>query len=206
MNASDLESETDLESEMDLLTRWTEKGNKIVIDTHWLLPRRTVGRLAVLTALLLGSLVVACEAPELLVPDAEQVESYYTYSGQLTAEVTGNVAEITITQPAAQLRRGGRLWAKVGPYVLLFSQPTQQLFTDFQGLAGVRVITRAPGGQMVAQAMLRQQALNELTWKRALNVSGLARRDGTKRPTTLETLVLFGEDRTEFEYSSRYVR
>lgn len=161
--------------------------------------RTALGGLAVLT---LG----ACEQQDLSLPTAEQVASYYVYEGQLTAEMSGNVAEVTVRQSAEQLRRGGTLWAKVGPYVFLFSDPTERLFRDFGGLAGVRVITTAPGGAEVARALLPRDALNELTWRRALNISGLARREGTDRPSRLERLVAWGEDHTEYEYSPRYVR
>jgi hypothetical protein len=146
-----------------------------------------------------------CEEPDLTLPSAEQVESYYQYEGELSVEMSGNVAEITIRQSGTQLRRGGRLWAMVGPYVLLFSEPTRQLITDFGGLGGVRVITTAPGGHEVARALLPRDALNELTWRRALNIAGIARRDGTEQPSRLEALVQWGQDHTEFEYNPRYV-
>lgn len=159
---------------------------------------------------LLGALLLAaaggCREQDLSLPTAEQVASYYSYTGQLTAEMSGNVAEITVVQSSQQLRRGGTLWAKVGPYVLLFSEPTQRLFNDFGGLGGVRVITTAPGGTEVARALLARDGLNELTWRRALNVAGTARRDGTERPSFLEALVTWGEDHTEYEYNPRYVR
>lgn len=156
--------------------------------------------------LILMPLLASCEEPDLTVPTAEQVAAYYTYEGQLTAEMSGNVAEITIRQPGNQLRRGGTIWAKVGPYIFLFSPPTQQLFEDFGGLAGVRVITTAPGGTEVARSFLLRDDLNDLTWRRALNIAGVARRDGTEQPSRLEDLVHWGEDHTEYEYNPRYVR
>jgi hypothetical protein len=94
----------------------------------------------------------------------------------------------------------------VGPYIYLLSQPTQELFRDFNGLAGVRVVTRV-GDAEVARALLPRDALNDITWKRALNVNGLARRDGTERPALIEDLIEFGEDHAaSYEYSSRYIR
>jgi len=163
-------------------------------------PARGVAVLAVVLAL------GACEPPDLTVPTPKQVESYFAGVATVSASLSGNVAEVTVKQSGQQLRRGGSLWAKVGPYIYLFSEPTQQLFTDFGGLAGVRVITTAPGGTEVARALLARDGLNELTWRRALNVAGIARRDGTDRPSTLETLVTWGEDHSEVEYSPRYVR
>lgn len=153
--------------------------------------------------LLLGA--SACAPEPLVVPTAEEVESYFAYSGQLSAEMSGNVAVITVSQDSRQLRRGGVLWAKVGPYVVLFSQETKQLFEDYSGLAAVRVVTKAPGDRTVAEALLARDTLNDLTWRRALNVAGHARTGGTERPSLLDELVRWGEDHTEFEYNPRYV-
>jgi hypothetical protein len=119
--------------------------------------------------------------------------------------VAGNVAEITIAQSPQQLRRGGRIWAQVGPYIYLFSEPTVSLFRDYGGLAGVRVVT-VVGNTEVARALLPRTALNDLTWRRALNVAGRARLEGTERVSLLEDLTRFGEDHTEFEYNPRYTR
>ena len=66
------------------------------------------------------------------------------------------------------------------------------------------MITTAPGGTEVARATLLRSSLNDLTWRRALNIAGLARRDGTEQLTLLEDLIGWGEDRTEFEYNPRY--
>lgn len=157
-------------------------------------------------AIAVAMVPVACDEPDLTLPTSHEVASSYSYGGGLRVEMSGNVAEIRIVQPASQLRRGGTLWAKVGPYVILFSQETEDLFLAYPGLAGVRAVTVTPGGAEVARALLPRDALNGITWRRALNVAGLARRDGTRRPTLLEALVTWGEDHTEFEYNSRYIR
>lgn len=149
--------------------------------------------------------LAACQAEELAVPTGEEAAAYFAAVPSASVEMSGNVAEVTVTQPASQLRRGGSLWARVGPYIYLFSDATRSLFTDFPGLAAVRVITETAGGTEVARATLARNTLNDLTWRRALNVAGLARRDGTERVTLLEDLVEWGEDRTEFEYNPRYV-
>ena len=149
--------------------------------------------------------LMGCEEVDLTLPTAEEVESVYLYEGTLTATMNGNVAEVTIVQAERQLRRGGTLWAKVGPYVFLFSEETEGLFRDYPGLAGVRVVTVTPGQQEVARALLLRESLNDVTWRRSKNISGLARRDGTRRPTLLESLVEWGEDHTEFNYSPRYI-
>jgi hypothetical protein len=145
-----------------------------------------------------------CAEEPLVVPTAEQVATYYSSTSRLSVEMSGNVAEVTVVQDAGQLRRGGSLWARVGPYIYLFSTPTQEAFAAYNGLAAVRVITTAPGGTEVARATLLRGTLNDLTWRRALNVAGLARRDGTERLTLLEDLIRWGEDHTEFEYNPRY--
>jgi len=156
--------------------------------------------------LLISGASLGCENPELSLPSSAQVEGAYTYGGGLSATMSGNVAEVTIVQADRQIRRGGTLWVKVGPYVLLFSKETEGLFRAYPGLAGVRAVTVTPDGAEVARALLTRGALNDLTWRRALNIAGLARRDGTRKPTLLEDLVRWGEDHTEFSYNPRYSR
>ncbi len=149
---------------------------------------------------------MGCQEKDLTVPTAEAVEDAFEYEGALSVAMSGNVAEITVVQPERQIRRGGSLWAKVGPYVLLFSQETEDLFLSYPGLAGVRVVTTVPGGAEVARALLPRDTLNSLTWRRALNISGRARKDGTRRPTLLEDLVRWGENHTDYTYNPRFTR
>ncbi len=151
-------------------------------------------------------LATGCQAPtDQAVPSAEDVEAYYDHQTDLKAEVMGNVATLTVAQSAQQIRRGGALWAKVGPYVFLFTEETHQLFLDYPGLAGVRVVTRV-GEARVASALLHRGELSGTLWRRSMNIAGQARRDGTRRVTLLEDLVDWGEAHTEFEYNSRYTR
>lgn len=167
-------------------------------------PRGTAG-----LALVLMAGLAACQADqERVVPTAEQVaEGYGEIRSRMAVEMNGNVAELTVTQPWNQIRRGGSLWARVGPYVFLFSGATQEVFRRYSGLAAVRVETRTPGGTRIAEATLRRDALNDLTWRRALNISGKARRDGTSRPSLIEELIRWGEDHAvDFEYNPRYTR
>ena len=159
-----------------------------------------------IVALLLMGLVAGGTEEPLVVPTAEQVASHYASTSRLSVEMSGNVAEVTVVQDEGQLRRGGSLWARVGPYIYLFSPPHQEAFAAYSGLAAVRVITTAPGGTEVARATLLRATLNDLTWRRALNVAGLARRDGTEQLTLLEDLIRWGEDHTEYEYNPRYTR
>lgn len=161
-----------------------------------------VGRGALLLALLASA---GCEEPDLTLPTDDQVAEYFSATRISSARMAGNVAEISIAQSADQLRRGGRIWAQVGPYIYLFSDPTLALFRDFGGLAGVRVVTTV-GTAEVARATLPRTALNELTWRRALNVAGRARLEGTEQITLLEDLIVFGEDHTTFVYNERYTR
>ena len=151
----------------------------------------------------LGAL--GCEEPDLTLPRASDVEAHYATQRRITVEMSGNVAEVTVYQPSEQLRRGGSLWAKVGPYVFLFSDATRELFVQYPGLAGVRVVTRSPSGAEVARALLARDALNALTWRRALNIAGRARRDGTEKVTLLQDLVRWGEDHTTFQYADAFV-
>ena len=144
------------------------------------------------------------EQPELTVPTAEEVERHYSSVTDLTAEIRGNVAAITVVQSANQLRRGGSLWARVGPYIYLFSAETHSLFEAYPGLAAVRVSTRTAGGVPVASAILTRDELSGVLWRRSLNIAGQARRDGTESPARLEDLIDWGEEHTEFEYSARY--
>lgn len=145
------------------------------------------------------------DRPELIMPTAEEVETYYEYAQGLEAELVGNVAVLTVEQSARQLRDGGRLWARVGPYIFLFTDETRQLLEDFPGLAGVRVTTRV-GTAQVATALLAREDMPDILWRRSLNIAGKARRDGTQQMTLLEDLVDWGESHTEFEYNPRFTR
>jgi len=149
---------------------------------------------------------VACgRSGELALPTADQVVAYYEYDAGLSAEIVGNVAVLSVEQSPQQLRSGGTLWAKVGPYVFLFSEETRTLFEDYPGLAAVRVITHV-GDAEVANALLTHDELTDVLWRRSLNISGRARRDGTQRMTLLEDLVDWGEEHTEFMYNPQYTR
>jgi hypothetical protein len=138
-------------------------------------------------------------------PELQAIAELYGRQG-LTAEFrySGNVLEMLIQQPGEQLRRGGALWARVGPYIYLFSPGTREVFERYPGIAGVRAITTA-GDAEVARALLLRGELNEYGWRRALNVLGSALQEGTARPSTMDRLVQFGEQHTQYEYSPEYV-
>ena len=148
----------------------------------------------------------SCEQPDLPLPSEAEARAHYASSRDISFNMNGNVLEITVNQPLQQVRRGGTLWAKVGPYIYLFTEETESVLRAYPGLSGVRVITRTGRRDTeVARAFLRRDELNALTWKRAKNIAGKARLDGTNRPSFLEDLVEWGEDHTEFEYSSEFV-
>ncbi len=160
---------------------------------------------------LLGGIAIlvasACaEPPDLTLPTQDEVSSYFQSSAPMRFEIDGNVAVLTVEQDNQHLRRGGRLWAKVGPYIYLFTPATRDLLMDYPGLAGVRVRTTTESGTEVATALLAREALNDLTWERAIAVAGRARVEGTSRVTLLEGLIEFGEPRTEHEYNPRFVQ
>lgn len=159
---------------------------------------------AALTGLLLAGLLLGgCGKTERKLPAEARLEGLYGKSAQLT--LNGNVVDVRVTQSQSQLRRGGSLWAKVGPYIYLFSPQTEKLFEEYGGVAAVRVRTFDGSGNLVASAMLRRDALNGITWKHAIERVAKAREQGTQRPHYLEQLVEYGERLTTHQYSSRYV-
>jgi hypothetical protein len=142
---------------------------------------------------------------DMALPDSSVVATAYQRHG-LEAEYrfSGNVLEVVVQQPADQLRRGGTLWARVGPYIYLFTPATRDLLEQHEGLAGVRVITETAGVE-IARALLARDALNEVTWNRALSTLSAALEEGTTRPTTMDRLATYGEQITTYEYNPDYV-
>lgn len=139
-------------------------------------------------------------------PAPEELTPYYaTHGGVLGIEVSGNVVEVRVRQPYDQLERGGSLWARVGPFVYLFTPATRQVFHDFPGVAAVRVITVVPDGTEVARAMLRRDALTDARWRRSLNILGHALQDGQEHPRRLEALTDWGEGYTDYRYNPDFV-
>ena len=149
---------------------------------------------------------LACEEANFALPSESEVGAHYVTSSNLAIRVSGNVVELTVDQPLRQVRRGGSLWAKVGPYIYLFTDETESLLREYPGVSGVRVITRTGRGNAeVARAFLHRDSLNELTWRRARNIAGKARTEGTRRPALLEELVEWGQAHTEFGYNQQFV-
>jgi len=160
-----------------------------------------------LLAILAAAGTAACEreGPGHPVPSAAQIAPYYDYAGLLDVEISGNVAHVSVTIDPADYARGGDLWAKSFPYIFLFSPGTREAFREHPGLGGVRVMIRHPGSDIMAQAMLERGTLTEGTWRRALNIAGRARQEGTERPGLMTDLVHFGEDHTDYQYNPDYI-
>jgi hypothetical protein len=163
----------------------------------------------VLSLLWLLTLAVGCEGPGRSdlppPPSARVVEGYYSYGGRLEVEITGNVARVTVEVDPEPFERGGDLWAKGMPYLFLFSAGTKALFDEHPGLGGVRLVTRHPGGDIMAEALLARGTLNDFSWQRALQLAARARTEASERPGRMRDLVLWGEDHTEFMYNPRYI-
>jgi hypothetical protein len=160
----------------------------------------------VVTALLMATLIGigGCEAePRRELPTEAALDS--VYGEPIDISLNGNVVEIVVTQDADQLRRGGSVWAKAGPYIYLFTPQTQELLEAYGGIGGVRVTTLDAHRRLVARALLERGTLNSVTWPRAINVAGRARVEGTQRPQTMVNLAKYGEEHTSFEYSRQYV-
>ena len=139
-------------------------------------------------------------------PAAEAVAPLFDeLSGVQDIQMNGNVVELTVRQPFRQLERGGSLWARVGPFVYLFTPSTREAFQTFPGVAAVRVITTVPSGEEVARATLSRDRLTDVLWRRSLNILGRALRDGRESPRRLEELTEWGEESTEFRYNPDYV-
>lgn len=130
---------------------------------------------------------------------------YAAHAGVLGLEMNGNVVELRVQQPFQQIQRGGSLWARVGPYVYLFTPATRQAFQTFPGVAAVRVMTVLPNGEEVARATLSRDRLSDVRWRRSLNILGRALREGQQSPRRLEELTEWGEDHTDFRYNPDYV-
>jgi hypothetical protein len=151
-----------------------------------------------MVTLVAGTFGCAGERAPWVLPDPDAATTWY--GAGTTASIDGNVLDIQGTLDPDYLRRGGRIWARGGPYFYLFNVHVQQLFTDYPDLAAVRVRVSTPEGEELASAMLRRDALSEARWREALARASLAQQGGSENPRLIERLIQFGEDHTEFRY------
>lgn len=155
------------------------------------------------TAATLSALACGSQG-SLQLPAEVQLEGLYGPTARL--DLNGNVVDIRVRQPQSQIRRGGELWARVGPYIYLFSPQTEEILRRWDGVAAVRVRTFIGKDRtQVAEAMLERDTLSSFAWRHANARVAKARLEGGRNPRYLEELVRFGEDWTEHEYNPRYV-
>lgn len=139
-------------------------------------------------------------------PAAAEVRPLYErHAGIIDLEMNGNVVELRVRQPIQQLQRGGSLWARVGPFIYLFTPSTRTVFERFPGVAAVRVITVLPSGEEVARATLARDRLSDVRWRRSLHLLGRALQEGRENPRRLEELTEWGEEHADFRYNPDYV-
>jgi hypothetical protein len=165
---------------------------------------RKAGAFAMVAVAAVVLAIAACDRPgtrEYRLPPADSAAA--AYGEAVEGRVSGNLLEVRVAM-ADEMLRGGRIWARSGPYFYLFSPPTRDLFEAYPDLAAIRVVTLTPRGAEVARAELLRGTLTEPRWREALFRSAVAQRDGTERPRALEELTFFGEDHTEFEYNPEY--
>lgn len=189
---------TALQRTRDSAHRWTDPSTGVL--------RAGLDRLAavvgIVTVLLLAA--AGCQSEqELELPAPSELEGLYGERTEVGLE--GNVVDVEATQDSDQLRRGGSLWARVGPYIYAFSPQTQEIFQKWSGVAAVRVRTVTPDGTEIARAMLRRDELTSVTWREAKARVVRARKEGTEKPGYLGDLVDYGEDHTQYEYSEQFV-
>jgi hypothetical protein len=169
------------------------------------------GRTTRIIALGLLLIAGACDRiwpkkPDLSLPAVADVRAIYRANGLDKGEIAynGNVVEIRIAQPADQLRRGGSLWARVGPWIYLLTPGTRKVLEDYPGIAAVRAITTS-GRREVARATLRNGVLTDVLWRRTLNILGHALQEGTENPSRLQELAEWGERYGEYDYNTDFV-
>lgn len=138
-------------------------------------------------------------------PTGAVAEVYDRHGMRGTIAIDGGTVEFTAVQDPDQLRRGGTLWARVGPYIYLFTPATREIFDTWDSVEAVRVVTRTPSDAEVARATLGRNRLSDVLWRRSLNILGRALQEGTERPRILEDLVRWGEQYTDYVYDPEYV-
>ena len=83
-----------------------------------------------------GFYALGCAKVDLTLPSDREVADIFASSPSVSASMNGNVVEVIVEQPLYQIRRGGHLWAKVGPYIYLFTAETESIFQQFPVIYG----------------------------------------------------------------------
>lgn len=162
-----------------------------------------IGRLCGSSLVLFVALIfVGCEsgAREPVLPQPESVEAWFGEAAEV--RLNGNVLEIHGTVDPEYLRRGGSLWRQSSPYFYLFNVKIREVLREYPDLAAVRAVTYDGSGDEVARATLHTRTLNEYQWRDAVALTSLAQREGTASPRRVAALARFGEEHTEYEYTS----
>lgn len=152
----------------------------------------------------LAALSAACadgDAAEPVLPPADSTAAWF--GGSTEVRHSGNVLEIRGEIDPDFLRRGGRIWARSGPYFYLFNVRVRDLLLEYPDIAAVRAVTLSPDGREVARALLHRNELSVVEWKEALARASLAQTHGTESPRRIEELIRYGEDHTEFSYAEK---
>ncbi|MEX2570158.1 MAG: hypothetical protein WD737_02565 [Gemmatimonadota bacterium] len=160
--------------------------------------QRWLGLGAAILLIATGGACSGSDSSDWELPDPEAATEWY--GEDVDARLDGNVLEIRGTMNPYHLARGGRIWARGGPYFYLFNVHVQQLLEDYPDLAAVRAVTVDSRGSEVARATLVRSQLSEVRWNQALARASLAQREGSERPRLIEELIAFGEDHTEYSY------
>jgi hypothetical protein len=144
--------------------------------------------------------------PDMTLPPIADVRGAYKEQGfRGTVTLDGNIVHLRVEQDVEHLRRGGTLWARVGPYIFLFSPATKRILETWPGIAAVRVVTVLPDGTEIARATVAQGALREGEWRRSHNLLGHALQSGTEKPRHIDDLVRWGEQHTKYRYNPRFI-
>lgn len=168
---------------------------------------RSMKRAAVMVAAaaLIGCDRIWPEKPDLTLPPIADVRSAYRDQGfRGTVAYDGNVVQLRTEQDVEHLRRGGTLWARVGPYIFLFTPATKRVLESWPGIGGVRVVTVLPDGTEIARATIAQGTMREGDWARSHNLLGHALKSGTAQPRHVDDLVRFGEQHAKYRYNPRF--
>lgn len=153
----------------------------------------------------LGMIVAAGCAGEADPPEMPTLDAVQSAYGEATQpEISGNLVRLTVPMPSG-FERGGTLWARSGPYFYLFTTATRDLFANHPDVAAVEVVAVTAEGEEVARARLLSTTLNSITWQHAIAYASQAQTEGTQRPTFVERLVRYGEERTEHTYDPDFV-